>query len=466
MENNDYSRYSFLVTSFTMVIDLIICMVLYWLFFRMCDSSHDAAIVLQSSLMMAVIYSACLIQGGVVLHKRSVMDFNVLLIVLRNITFFAVASFIIMKVGSFRMLPWRWLLLFYVAVAVCSLGFRMSLRYIIKKLRMTRKFVHHIVLVGASRSNMELYEEMKNSIESGYTVIGYFDYAPNPDMPAECRYLGSPNDVIGYLKEHPIVHELYYGMMPLDRRKALDIVNYCFNHLVRCYVVPSMEDNFYQRMYYNRLGNTMYLSFFRDPLTQVENRFVKRTFDIVVSSLFLVTLFPVVFLIVAAISSITMPGPIFFRQKRTGINGRDFYCLKFRSMKVNKDADSVQATKDDPRKTKWGDIMRRTNIDELPQFVNVLLGDMSVVGPRPHMLKHTEEYSQLIDKYMMRHFVKPGITGWSQVTGFRGETKELSQMEGRIRGDIWYMEHWSIWLDIYIMYKTVANVVLGDKNAY
>ena len=133
---------------------------------------------------------------------------------------------------------------------------------------------------------------------------------------------------------------------------------------------------------------------------------------------------------------------------------------------VEPEADTLQATKDDPRKTKWGNIMRKTNIDELPQFINVLLGDMSIVGPRPHMLKHTEEYSKLINKYMVRHLVKPGITGWSQVTGYRGETKELKDMEGRIRGDIWYIEHWSFGLDLFIIYKTVANVIQGEKNAY
>ena len=161
-----------------------------------------------------------------------------------------------------------------------------------------------------------------------------------------------------------------------------------------------------------------------------------------------------------------MPGPIFFRQKRTGLDGKDFYCLKFRSMKVNKEADTVQATLNDPRKIKWGNIMRKTNLDEMPQFINVLLGQMSIVGPRPHMVKQTNDYSKIIDYYKVRHIIKPGITGWSQVTGFRGETKEIYQMEGRVRGDIWYMEHWTIWLDIYIMYKTVANVVQGDKNAY
>ena len=163
---------------------------------------------------------------------------------------------------------------------------------------------------------------------------------------------------------------------------------------------------------------------------------------------------------------LTMPGPVFFKQKRNGLNDKEFYCYKFRSMRVNTQADSLQATKDDPRKTRWGNIMRKTSIDELPQFINVLLGDMSVVGPRPHMLKHTEEYSKLINKYMVRHFVKPGITGWSQVTGYRGETKELKDMEGRIRGDIWYIEHWSFGLDLFIIYKTVMNAIHGEKNAY
>ena len=193
---------------------------------------------------------------------------------------------------------------------------------------------------------------------------------------------------------------------------------------------------------------------------------IKRTFDFLFSLLFLCTLFPVIFLIVSAVIKTTSPGPIFFKQKRNGLNGKEFWCYKFRSMKVNKDADKVQATINDPRKTKFGNFMRKTNIDELPQFINVLLGDMSIVGPRPHMLKHTEEYSQLINKYMVRHFIKPGITGWAQVTGFRGETRELSQMEGRVKADIWYMEHWTFMLDLYIIYKTVANALRKDKQAY
>lgn len=135
-------------------------------------------------------------------------------------------------------------------------------------------------------------------------------------------------------------------------------------------------------------------------------------------------------------------------------------------MKVNTDADTQQATKNDPRKTKTGDFLRRTSLDELPQFINVWKGEMSVVGPRPHMLKHTEQYSALIDKYMVRHYIKPGITGWAQINGLRGQTEELWQMEERVRHDVWYIEHWTFLLDLKIMFRTVYNAVHGEKNAF
>lgn len=202
------------------------------------------------------------------------------------------------------------------------------------------------------------------------------------------------------------------------------------------------------------------------PLYIRYNRIVKRTFDLMISIIVLCTLFPFILLTVGLIIKLTSPGPIFFIQKRTGKDGKDFWCYKFRSMKVNKDADEVQATADDPRKTPFGNFIRNTSIDEIPQIINVFLGDMSLIGPRPHMVKHTEMYSKLIDNYMDRHAVKPGITGWAQVTGLRGETKELYQMENRVKADIWYIENWSFLLDMKIIVKTVLTILLGDKNAY
>ena len=204
---------------------------------------------------------------------------------------------------------------------------------------------------------------------------------------------------------------------------------------------------------------------YTSPLEEPLNRLFKRLSDIFLSVIFLLPtalLLPFIVMVIKRQS----PGPVFFRQLRTGLNGRDFYCYKFRSMHVNSDADRLQATEDDPRKFPFGDFMRKTNIDELPQFWNVLIGDMSIVGPRPHMLAHTEQYDKLIQKYMVRHFVKPGVTGWAQVTGFRGETRELWQMEGRVERDIWYIQYWSLWLDLRIIWMTVKTIFKRDKNAY
>ena len=216
----------------------------------------------------------------------------------------------------------------------------------------------------------------------------------------------------------------------------------------------------------NLMDGTPVFCLHNEPLSMLGNRIIKRTFDLIVSSIFLLTIFPIVYIVFGLLIKLSSPGPILFKQKRSGLNGKEFYCYKFRSMRVNVDSDKVQATKNDPRKTRIGEFMRRTRIDELPQFINVWLGNMSIVGPRPHMVMHTEQYSQLISSYMVRHFAKPGITGYAQVTGFRGETSELWQMEGRIKKDIWYIEHWSFALDLFIIWKTIYNGIIGEENAY
>ena len=312
---------------------------------------------------------------------------------------------------------------------------------------------------------VELYEEMTADPTSGFKVVGYFAEHPSDNYPKECRYLGTPQEVIPYLKKSK-AEQLYCGLASSHSKEILPIISYCENNLIHFYSVPNVRNYLKRRMHLELIGNVPVLDIRQEPLAQPENRLAKRLFDIVFSLLFLCTIFPIIFIIIGLAIKITSPGPIFFKQKRSGEENKEFWCYKFRSMRVNKDSDKVQATLNDPRKTRLGNFMRKTSIDELPQFINVLLGDMSVVGPRPHMLKHTEEYSKLIDKYMVRHLVKPGITGWAQVTGFRGETKKLWQMEGRVERDIWYLEHWTFMLDLYIIYKTVKNAVKGEKEAY
>ena len=203
-----------------------------------------------------------------------------------------------------------------------------------------------------------------------------------------------------------------------------------------------------------------------EPLQKSHNRLIKRVFDLFFSLLVVIFLLSWLFPILAFLIKKQSKGPILFKQLRTGKKNQPFWCYKFRSMRVNADSNSKQAQKDDDRVTPIGKFIRKTSLDELPQFFNVLLGDMSVVGPRPHMLKHTEEYNELIDDFMVRHFVKPGITGLAQVTGLRGETKEVEDMKRRVNADINYVLNWSVIEDLKIVFLTVIVTLKGDENAF
>jgi len=201
------------------------------------------------------------------------------------------------------------------------------------------------------------------------------------------------------------------------------------------------------------------------PLDDINSRFFKRAFDIVFSSVVILFVISWLFPLLCVLIKLTSKGPVFFKQKRTGINNRTFTCMKFRTMHMSNDADEKQATKNDSRVTALGGFLRKSNLDEFPQFFNVLIGQMSIVGPRPHMLKHTNQYSELIDYYRVRHYVKPGITGWAQVSGYRGETDELWKMQKRVEYDMSYLESWTFWWDLRIVFLTVFGKN-SRKNAF
>lgn len=335
----------------------------------------------------------------------------------------------------------------------------------LKKKRARGRNMRNVLLVGHPWNLSNVYHTLADH-SLGYNVVGIFT---RKELPEDMKIpnLGERRSVMNYLRRHSEITDVYMVPDTDYETETEEIFRYCEDHLIRFYALPVFLDFLTKKMELSHLGNTMLLSVRKEPLQDPANRFVKRAFDLLVSSVFLLTVFPPLYLIVAIVIKMQSPGPVFFVQKRNGLDGKEFNCLKFRSMHVNNDADRVQATENDPRKFRFGDFMRRTNIDEFPQFINVLRGDMSMVGPRPHMLLHTEEYSRLIRRYMVRHLVKPGITGWAQVQGFRGETKRLSQMENRVKADIWYVENWSFALDIRIMCRTVANMIRHDeKNAY
>ena len=465
MENTNVANHnSYLLSSLTQVIDIAICIGIYLGLANMADITFDKDL-LKTTILVGMIYTACVVKGGVIFYKSNIKDVQVVLLVLRNVGLFTLGALFLIPLGEFRMLPLSYSLLYVVLLFFASCLFRLSMRLVIKQYRMKEKNRKNVILVGSTENNVNLAHEMMTHPYHGYRVCGYFDFEENIKFSKDCEYLGRPKQVVDYLK-HNKINEVYCCLPSRNREVILEIMHYCVKNIVHFYSVPNVSNYIQHRMHLCMLGKVPYLSLYRDPLTIWENRIVKRFIDIAVSLAVLLTVFPIMLIIVTIITKITMPGPIFFCQRRNGLNGKEFTCFKFRSMRINKEADTLQATQDDPRITRWGNIMRHTNIDEFPQFINVLIGNMSIVGPRPHMVKHTKQYSELIDKYMVRHWVKPGITGWSQVTGFRGETKELYQMEGRIEGDIWYIEHWSPWLDIYIIWKTVYNIFHGDKQAF
>ena len=338
-------------------------------------------------------------------------------------------------------------------------------RWIIRWFRTRGRNLHHVIFVGNNEPIRELGEEMRHPFY-GYRVEGYFADEPMDPAPEKLNYLGKVSDAVKYVKEHDYLQHLYCSLPAVRANEILEIIDTCEKHCVRFYAIPQLRTYLKRKMQLEILGSIPVLSIRDNPLDMLTNRIIKRTFDIVVSAIFMIPFWLLIYPVIAILTHYLQPGPVFFKQKRNGLNGKEFVCYKFRSMKVNDEADVRQATENDPRKTKFGDFMRRMSIDELPQFINVLKGDMSIVGPRPHMVKHTEEYSKLIDKYMVRHWVLPGITGWAQVNGARGETKELWQMEDRIKKDVWYVENWSFSLDLKIIFKTVWNVIKKDKQAF
>ena len=395
----------------------------------------------------------------------------------------AILAYLLLKVFAYN-LPIGWLIWEIGTVFFITLLFkRLAERWFLKLYREAGRNTRTVTLVGSDPELIGIFRKLRDDATLGYRVLGYYGEESLGDVATEVeklskrqekdrgllRRLGSMEDFLKAMEEKPdeleLGDELYLCISRKERDTIRKVSRLCDHHVVRFYYVPVSVESIGLNLKREMMDDMEVFTTYENPLQNSVNRFVKRVFDIMFSMVFLVPtalLFPFIYLII----KIQSPGPIFFKQLRTGLDGKDFYCLKFRSMHVNKDADKVQATKDDPRKYPFGNFMRKANIDELPQFLNVLRGDMSIVGPRPHMLAHTEMYSQLIDKYMVRHFVKPGVTGWAQVTGFRGETKELWQMEGRVKRDIWYMEHWSIWLDIRIIWLTLKTFIVHDEHAY
>jgi putative colanic acid biosynthesis UDP-glucose lipid carrier transferase len=263
------------------------------------------------------------------------------------------------------------------------------------------------------------------------------------------------------------VQDVYVAVAPERMMEVSALLDEADRQLIRLKFVPDLAGALPLPFKVSYLGGEFPIITMRhEPLEEMKNRFKKRAVDVMFSLAVIVFIMSWLYPLIGLLIKLESKGPVLFRQLRSGRKDHPFTCLKFRSMTVNQQSDALQATKDDVRVTKIGRFLRKTSLDEMPQFFNVFMGDMSVVGPRPHMLSHTEQYKAIIGKFMVRHFLKPGITGWAQVNGLRGETKDTESMESRVKADIYYLENWTAALDVKIIFMTIINAFRGEKNAY
>ena len=314
-----------------------------------------------------------------------------------------------------------------------------------------------VVIVGLNKKTDQLRKYFNDNPDYGYQLIKIFDLNKKDKI--------SINDVISFISENEI-DEIYSSLAEMNNKELLSLIDYADNNLKILKFLPDNKEIYSKKLDFTYYGYLPILSLRSIPIDEPINLFIKRSFDIFFSILVIIGILSWLTPLIGFLIKIESKGPVFFKQKRNGLDYKEFYCYKFRSMKPNPEADLHQIRKGDPRVTRIGKFIRKTSIDELPQFINVLKGDMSVVGPRPHMVSHTHMYAEKIDKFMVRHFIKPGITGLAQVSGFRGEVEDDDFIKNRVKYDIYYLENWSILMDIRIVFRTVFDALRGDDKAY
>lgn len=357
----------------------------------------------------------------------------------------------------------------FIAVALVSYGVLLLLnRFILLIVR--SYFKHHhlfgrkVMIIGYNNMAKKLATYLE---EDGMNaeIVGFCEEAENVNELSNYPIVDSVSNSIVASRQHQVT-EIYSTIAPEHNAGIYRLMQDADQACIHFRIIPDLSYFVKRTVHINYLKDIPILSLRQEPLSDAGNRIRKRFFDIVVSLLVTILVLSWMVPLLGLLIRLESRGPVFFKQPRTGRNRKAFNCLKFRSMKVNGDAHSRQATENDSRFTRIGRFIRKNNLDEFPQFINVLRGDMSVVGPRPHMLKHTDDYSRLIDKFMIRQFLKPGITGWAQIHGYRGEIKTVDQIRERVEHDIWYMENWGLWLDVRIMLMTLFNMLTGEKNAF
>lgn len=448
---NKTGRYSAYIRPFTYILDLAI--INFFAFLLLSDVSYSlyfAAFISISWIIISLnigFYEVYRFTKVVAIGNRILKQFA-----LYTVVCFAFVGLYIKEADPRETL-------IYTSISLLAISsFKLFVYYFLRKYRtLYGGNFRKVVILGSQKRVEQLASFFEDNPDYGYQLVKIFS--------TEKDKKSAIQDCYDFVKEEKI-DEIYCSLFDLTNTQVNDVINFADNNLKILKFLPDNKEFFARNLKLDYYGYIPILSLRSIPLDDVVNQLIKRFFDIVFSMLIIVFVLSWLTPILAYFIKKESKGPVFFMQMRNGLNYKEFNCYKFRSMKPNEDADIEQVSKNDPRITNIGRFMRKTSIDELPQFLNVFLGEMSVVGPRPHMVSHTEMYAQKVDKFMVRHFIKPGITGLAQTNGFRGEVENDQDIIYRVKYDIFYMENWSLLLDLKIIFMTLVNAIKGEEKAY
>ena len=451
MSNFRQGRYSWLIKPISYAVDLSVIQIISLFYLHQALRLKFVLIISLGWIVTALISKFY----EVYRHSSVVRVFNLLV---RQGLFFSLFMFAYagifpnLEIDPKQTLKYLIICLFFIAIS------KYILFFLLKRYRAYFKGnIRRTIILGVNKQAKAVAKFFDDTPEAGFinTKLVSFKKSTSQEL----------NALFEYIKQNR-VDEIYCSLSEIGSAEIKAITKFADNNLKIVKFIPEQNTILNKELKRDFYGLVPVLEFRSIPLDDSYNLALKRVFDVVFSTLVIVFVMSWLTPILALLIKLESHGPVFFKQKRNGYNYKSFNCLKFRSMVINKEADLIQVRKADDRVTGVGKFMRQTSIDELPQFFNVLIGDMSVVGPRPHMLSHTDMYANKVDKFMVRHFVKPGITGLAQVSGFRGEVESDSDIIGRVKFDIYYVENWSVLLDVKIIIKTIIKAVKGDEKAY
>lgn len=387
--------------------------------------------------------------------------------IIRNVTVQVLASVIFIFLVKENLFTRNFIILYGVLLTVLVSIRTQAVKYSIIKIRGKGKNIRNLLIVGAGEIGTNFYESILKRNHFGFNLTGFLDDEYNEEN--ALTILGKINDLDKVISERNIDEVVI--ALPLNAVGQLDnIIKVCNKNAVRVHIIPDYFRFVSKKFQVSMIGNFPIITVRNEPLAEAHWRFVKRVFDIVFSFFAIVFILSWLTPLLFILNRLSSPGPVFFKQDRVGTKDEIFRCYKFRTMiSDNKSSNEYQpAVKGDERVTKIGSFLRKSNIDELPQFINIIKGQMSIVGPRPHPIAFNEKYKEMVEEIKLRSWVKPGLTGWAQIHGFRGDVIDYEENKirtrKRIEFDIWYIENWSFWLDIQIILTTVWQMIKGDTK--